>query len=152
MGKCFTSLFGRDPCPARSREAGSEIYTMRPIGVVVRGPEPGHRVQSPNRTPSTIRILPEFTKGLDGLAACERLDILYLFDRARPFDGALLQHPQGDEAQPLRGVFALRSPNRPNPIGLCTVQLLDVKGDALTVSGLDAWEGTPILDIKPHVA
>ena len=60
------------------------------------------------------------------------------------------QHQQGDGRRPLRGLFALRSPRRPNAIGLTVVRLLRVEGNALTVAGLDAWDGTLVLDIKPH--
>jgi tRNA-Thr(GGU) m(6)t(6)A37 methyltransferase TsaA len=61
----------------------------------------------------------------------------------------LLQHPRGDRNRPRRGVFALRSPRRPNPIGITVVDLIDVQGNVLRVQGLDAINGTPVLDIKP---
>ncbi|NDJ62187.1 MAG: SAM-dependent methyltransferase, partial [Chloroflexi bacterium] len=61
------------------------------------------------------------------------------------------RHPQDDPDQPLRGVFALRTNYRPNAIGMTTVRLLRVDDNVLTVQGLDALDGTPILDIKPHV-
>jgi tRNA-Thr(GGU) m(6)t(6)A37 methyltransferase TsaA len=61
----------------------------------------------------------------------------------------LLQHPRGDQGQPQRGVFALRSPHRPNPIGVTIVNLLAVERNVLRVSGLDAINGTPVLDLKP---
>jgi len=61
---------------------------------------------------------------------------------------ALLQHPRGDRSRPRRGVFALHTPYRPNPIGVTVVDLLSVEGNVLRVRGLDALNGTPILDIK----
>jgi tRNA (adenine37-N6)-methyltransferase len=64
----------------------------------------------------------------------------------------LQQRRRGDPQEPLRGVFAVRSPRRPNPIGLTTVKLLHIEGNTLTVAGLDAWDGTPVLDIKPYEA
>jgi tRNA-Thr(GGU) m(6)t(6)A37 methyltransferase TsaA len=58
-------------------------------------------------------------------------------------------HPKGNPDNPLVGVFASRSPNRPNPIGVTRVKLLKVNGNILTVKGLDAFNGTPVIDIKP---
>jgi L-fuculose-phosphate aldolase len=60
-------------------------------------------------------------------------------------------HPKGDAMRPMRGVFATRSPHRPNPISLHTVTLLEVRGNVLKVKGMDAIDGTPVLDIKPHL-
>jgi L-fuculose-phosphate aldolase len=62
----------------------------------------------------------------------------------------LLVHPGNDELRPLRGVFATRSPHRPNPVSLHTVQLLEIRGNVLRVKGMDAIDGTPVVDIKPH--
>ena len=73
--------------------------------------------------------------------------VVFVFHRSQGFD--LLQHPRGNQSRPKRGVFALRSPNRPNPIGITEVELLAIEGNILTVSGLDAINGTPVLDLKP---
>jgi tRNA (adenine37-N6)-methyltransferase len=70
-------------------------------------------------------------------------------DRARS-SGVLRVHPRGDETLPLTGVFAARGRNHPNPIGLAVVELLERDGPHLTVKRLDAYDGTPILDIKPY--
>jgi L-fuculose-phosphate aldolase len=59
-------------------------------------------------------------------------------------------HPRGQEDRPERGVFSTRSPHRPNPISLHTVELLEVRGNVLCVRGMDAVDGTPVIDIKPH--
>jgi tRNA-Thr(GGU) m(6)t(6)A37 methyltransferase TsaA len=69
---------------------------------------------------------------------------LHLADR-----DVLRVHPRGDESRPLTGVFATRSPDRPNPIGLHRVRILEVDGARVRVSGLEALDGTPVLDIKP---
>jgi tRNA (Thr-GGU) A37 N-methylase len=58
-------------------------------------------------------------------------------------------HPRGDASRPLTGVFATRSPDRPNPIGLHTVTIVAIDGDVLTVHNLEAIDGTPVLDLKP---
>jgi tRNA-Thr(GGU) m(6)t(6)A37 methyltransferase TsaA len=73
--------------------------------------------------------------------------VVFVFHRAEGYN--LLQHPRGDRGRPQRGVFALRSPNRPNPIGITEVELLAIEGNILTVRGLDALDGTPVLDLKP---
>jgi tRNA-Thr(GGU) m(6)t(6)A37 methyltransferase TsaA len=61
-------------------------------------------------------------------------------------------HPRGDPAIPKRGIFATRSPDRPNPIGLCLVDVLAVNGPILKVRGLDAVDGTPVVDLKPYIS
>jgi tRNA-Thr(GGU) m(6)t(6)A37 methyltransferase TsaA len=109
---------------------------LRPIGWV-------ERVEGET---TEFHILPELVAGLEGLSPGEKILILFWMDRA---DRTRLEaHPRGDPARPLRGVFATRSPHRPNPIGATTVELLSLQGNRLWVRGLDAWEGTPILDIK----
>jgi len=136
------------PCP--ETDLASRI-AMRPIGIV-------HNELGPHRSPprahgdrSTITVHAEYADGLLALGSCEKLHILFCFDRALAKKVPLHQHPMGDRGLPVRGVFALRSPHRPNPIGLTTVTLLRVEGNVLTVSGLDAWDGTPVLDIKPFI-
>jgi tRNA-Thr(GGU) m(6)t(6)A37 methyltransferase TsaA len=89
-------------------------------------------------------------QGLEGIQAGDKLFVLCWFHMADR--KALKVHPRGNRAIPKRGVFATRSPDRPNPIGLCLVDVLDVKGPVLKVRGLDAVDGTPIVDLKPHVS
>ncbi|MDD1770698.1 MAG: tRNA (N6-threonylcarbamoyladenosine(37)-N6)-methyltransferase TrmO [Methanomassiliicoccales archaeon] len=96
-----------------------------------------------------IEILPELEEGLDGIESQKEIIVLFHFDRSDGYD--LKLHPRNDESNPLLGVFATRSPRRPNPIGMAQVELLGRKGNRLKVRGLDAFNGTPILDIKPVV-
>ncbi len=96
---------------------------------------------------SRIVLDPAFTEGLTGLEAGKEILVVFWFDRSKGFD--LMQHPKGDTSRPKRGVFTLRSPHRPNPIGVSQVQLLGIEGNVLRVRGLDAFDGTPVLDIKP---
>ena len=85
--------------------------------------------------------------GLDGIAAGDELLVLTWLDRA---DRDVLRvHPRGDASRPPRGVFATRSPGRPNPIGLHRVRVLAVDDGRLRVAGLEALDGTPVLDLKP---
>ena len=96
---------------------------------------------------SRIVLDPSLTEGLKGLDSGMRIMVVFCFHRSQGFD--LLQHPRGDRSRPLRGVFALRSPRRPNPIGITVVDLVTVDGNILRVRGLDAINGTPVLDLKP---
>jgi tRNA-Thr(GGU) m(6)t(6)A37 methyltransferase TsaA len=96
---------------------------------------------------SRIVLDPSLTEGLKGLEPGRRIMVVFCFHRSQGFD--LLQHPQGDRSRPRRGVFALRSPRRPNPVGVTVVDLVAVEGNVLRVRGLDAINGTPVLDIKP---
>jgi tRNA-Thr(GGU) m(6)t(6)A37 methyltransferase TsaA len=96
---------------------------------------------------SRLVIDPALVEGLQGLEPGQQVLVLFYFHRSHGFE--LLQHPRGDQSRPVRGVFALHSPNRPNPIGVTTVDLLAIEGNILRVRGLDAINGTPLLDIKP---
>jgi tRNA-Thr(GGU) m(6)t(6)A37 methyltransferase TsaA len=98
---------------------------------------------------SEIEILPELVPGLYRLVESEEIDVIFLFDRNIGQGYHLKLHPKGDPDNPEVGVFASRSPFRPNPIGLQRVQLLAIDGARVRVRGLDAFDGTPVLDIKP---
>jgi tRNA (adenine37-N6)-methyltransferase len=101
---------------------------------------------------STILIYPQYAPGLDGLDAYKRLFILYwLHEGDNPIRRATLRViPRRHGATEERGVFSTHSPHRPNPIGLTTVDLLNIEGNRLLVHGLDAFEGSLIVDIKPE--
>jgi tRNA-Thr(GGU) m(6)t(6)A37 methyltransferase TsaA len=96
---------------------------------------------------SCIILEPSLVEGLKGFEPGQQIMVVFYFHRSKGF--ALLQHPRGDQSQPQRGVFALRSPRRPNPIGVTTVDLVGIDGNVLRVRGLDAIHGTPVLDLKP---
>lgn len=96
---------------------------------------------------SRIILDPFLTEGLQGLEVGQQIMIIYYFHLSEGFD--LLQHPRGDPDRPLRGVFALRTPRRPNPIGVTIVDLVSIEANVLRVRRLDAIHGTPVLDIKP---
>lgn len=141
-------------CPKCYRQALVEseasCSVFEPIGFVENELEP-HAAPPRTKSPrSTIRMKSEYIAALEGIAGDDHLQILFCFDKA-PQEAPLQQHPRGDRERPRRGVFALRSPHRPNGIGLTTVKVLEVGEGELIVSGLDAWDGTPVLDIKPYV-
>lgn len=93
----------------------------------------------------TLVLDPRWLPALKGVAAGDRLQVLYWMDRARR---DLLTQSPGDDGR-TRGTFALRSPNRPNPIASSQVTLVSIDGARLSVRGLDCVSGTPLLDIKP---
>jgi tRNA-Thr(GGU) m(6)t(6)A37 methyltransferase TsaA len=107
---------------------------------------------------STIDILPEFQDALDGLQGFSHIFVLSYLNQLRPEQiGPLKVKPRRLLAKgfkledlPLVGVFAIDSPTRPNPIGLSLVELIGIEGGKLTVRGLDCFDGTPVLDIKPY--
>lgn len=125
---------------------------MRPIG----------RVRSPYKNPSEIPkglgtkhqaegsldVLPEFQDGLKDIEGFSHLFVIWVFDRAKEYE--LVGTPPSDNRP--HGVFATRSPRRPNSIGLTVVELIERRGARLYVRGIDMLNGTPILDIKPYLS
>jgi len=95
-----------------------------------------------------LEILPEFEGGLTDIEGFSHLMVLWVFDRVDGFD--MLGTPPSDNRP--HGVFATRSPRRPNPIGLSVVELVRREGVRLHVRGIDMLDGTPILDIKPYLS
>ena len=92
---------------------------------------------------------PAVAEALDGIAVGDELLVLTWLDRARR--DVLRVHPRSDRSRPEQGVFNTRSPDRPNPIGLHRVRVLAIGGERLHVSGLEALDGTPVLDVKPVI-
>jgi len=95
-----------------------------------------------------IEILPEFELGLTDIEGFSHLIVIWVFDRSHGFE--LLSSPPSDNRP--HGVFATRTPRRPNPIGLTIVTLLRREGRLLRVRGVDMLDGTPVLDIKPYLS
>jgi tRNA (adenine37-N6)-methyltransferase len=128
------------------------VLTMRPVGVVRSGY--GGKAEIPkgpgakHEAEGTLEILPELARGLQDIEGFSHLYVIWTFDRAEPGDVLEAWPPTDDRPH---GVFATRSPQRPNPIGLTVVELLRRDGNRLHVRGLDMLDGTPILDIKPYL-
>ena len=89
------------------------------------------------------------TEAFDGISNFSHLEIIYLFDKAENSDIVFSGHPRGNKKYPSVGIFSQRKKDRPNHIGLCTVELLEHKGRIIKVKHFDAINGTPVLDIKP---
>ncbi len=97
---------------------------------------------------SQIVLEEEFEELLDGIEGFSHITVVFWMDKAQGYRPKV--HPRGREDIPKQGVFATRTPFRPNPIGISPVKLLHRKSNSLTVSGLDCFNGTPVLDIKPY--
>ena len=125
---------------------------MIPIGVVrspynetsqiPKGPDAQHTAEG------VLEIRPEFESGLADIEGFSHLYVIWHFHKVDGYD--LVAHPPSDDRP--HGVFATRSPRRPNPIGLTVVELLRRDGARLHVRGVDMVDGTPILDIKPYLS
>jgi len=125
---------------------------MRPIGFV-RSPfeersEVPRGLGAKHTQEGVLEILPELEEGLTDIEGFSHLLVIWVFDRSEGFD--LMSHPPSDNRP--HGVFATRSPFRPNPLGLTVVELLRREGNRLHVRGVDMLDGTPILDIKPYMS
>lgn len=121
-------------------------FSFRAIGSVGPAQDDGFPVDT-IREASLLILRPELVPGLDGVLPGDHVMVIFVFDRAGECE--LRQHPRGDRKRARRGVFSLRSPRRPNPIGVTVVKVLEIVGNTVRVQGLDAWPGTPILDLKP---
>lgn len=110
-------------------------------------------VESVGETEAKVRIFSEFCDGLKGINEFSHMLILYWIHlRDKEEERRTLQvFPRTHGVDVKVGVFACRSPSRPNPIGLCVVELIKIEECTLTVKGLDAFEGSPVIDIKPYI-
>lgn len=119
IGRIRTPWTRREDCPRQGRPDGPECR---------------------------LELFEPWDRALAGLEGYDRIELLYWLDRSRR--DLLLQNPKSD-GKTYFGTFALRSPQRPNPIGTALVQLVSVEGPVVTVRGLDCLDGTPLIDIKP---
>jgi len=121
---------------------------IRPIGVV-RSCDDDATAPSTHGKTLVIEVHPDYAEGLTGIERLSEVQVLYWMHKLDENDrNTLVTHPRGNEARPKQGVFALRSPVRPYPIGSSVVRLLKREGNKLFVTGLDALVGSPVLDIK----
>jgi tRNA-Thr(GGU) m(6)t(6)A37 methyltransferase TsaA len=129
-----------------------QSWTLRPIGFVRSPFTETHQVPrglgAKHDEEGVLEILPEFEPGLRDIESFSHLFVLWLFDRS---EGYSLEGTPPCDTQS-HGVFATRSPRRPNPIALTVVRLLRHEKNRLHVRGVDMLDGTPILDIKPYLS
>jgi tRNA-Thr(GGU) m(6)t(6)A37 methyltransferase TsaA len=125
------------------QDSMAEIYSIQPVGKVVK------------RSGKTIlEISPAFKDGLLGLDGFSHVQVYFWFDRNDSPDkrATLRVHPRGDKANPLTGVFATRSPRRPNLIGYSVCRIRSVEGNKIIIDNIDAFDGSPIIDLKPYIS
>lgn len=126
-----------------------EKIVLNPIGYV-KTEAVGDEVKDKSKV-SQIILNGELAQGLDGITGFSHIFVIFFMSQISEDKRMILKvHPRGRMDMPLLGVFATRTNLRPNPIGLTLVELLKAEGKTLTVRGLDAFDGTPILDIKPY--
>ena len=134
------SLCWSPPLLAEATTKAAPVYSMSPVGWVRK---------SGGRT--FIEVEPRYQAALLGVDELSSLWVFWWFDRNdSPEKRAILQvHPRGNPDNPLRGVFATRSPVRPNLIALTQVKLIAVRGNVIEIGDIDAFADTPVLDLKP---
>lgn len=130
-------------------QTGKE-YSLHPIGHIrstLRAPGEAPRQGSEGAPDAWLEVDPTFTRALLGIAAGDEVIVITWLHRA---DRDVLEvHPRGDPEIPLAGVFATRSPQRPNPLGLHRVTVREISGTRLRIGPIEAIEGTPVVDLKP---
>ena len=125
--------------------------TLKAIGIVRNELKDASTRRDRAKVVSEIVIDSSLTEALDGLEEFSHIIVLYWMHQAITNQLAHKIHPRGKQELPLVGLFATRTPNRPNPVGKTTVRLLERQGNILKVEGLDAIDGTPVVDIKPYI-
>lgn len=127
-----------------------ENIIMQPIGFVHNAVE-GKKHTDWSKDVSVIQLKDEFRGGLTGMEGFSHAIILFYLDKAKFIPEKHLQrHPRNRQDMPIVGIFSQRTKDRPNTIGMTSVSILSVAETSLTVQGLDAIDGTPVLDIKPY--
>src|SRR3989344_4503273 len=134
-------------CEFLDKQDKSGAITIKPLG------KAKNNVQKPTLpgwkdVVTEISIDKKYAKGLDGIEDYSHIIVVYWMDKEK--ECHLKHHPQGRKDIPYVEIFACRCPQRPNRIGISTVELVSRKGNVLTVLGLDIVHGTPIIDIKPY--
>ena len=122
---------------------------LNPIGILhgdMTNPEEVPKNFTESEKMGTLEIYPEYQEGLAGIEPGQTIVVLFWFHRADR--DTLKVYPRGDRSRGLRGVFATRSPARPNPIGISELEVIGSTPGRLEVRGLDILDGTPIIDIK----
>lgn len=140
-----------------SREISADEIVLRPVGIVHRR-STDDEVRYDESSEAELEVYPEFEPALEGIDGFSHLFVIGYFHRLRPEQiGPLTVRPKGLvrkglplEELPLLGVFALDSPTRPNPIGLTLVKVRRREGRRIFLTGLDLFDGTPVLDIKGY--
>lgn len=127
-----------------------EKVVFEPIGYVESDIDPEHNY-NPREVMAKIIIKNELEEALEGIEDFTHIIVIYWTHKLSGIPFPLKVHPRNDPNITIRGVFSTRSPIRPNCIGLTVVKLENRKNNVLKVRGLDAFNGTPVLDLKPNI-
>ena len=128
--------------------SASSKICLKPVGVVQT--EAVDKEVRDKNVVSRIVFREDYIKALEGVEEFSHLFVLFWLHEMSNKDRRVMKvRPRGRSDMPLLGIFATRTPHRPNPIGLTRVKILNINGNVVTVQGLDAYDGTPVLDIKP---
>jgi tRNA-Thr(GGU) m(6)t(6)A37 methyltransferase TsaA len=125
-------------------------YSLYPLGFIhspLKQREEAPRQGSEGAPDAWLELNPAVAEGLDGMAVDDEIIVITWFHQSQR--DILKLHPRGDETIPLTGVFSTRSPDRPNPLGLHRVTVLEIAGNRLKLGPIEAIDGTPVIDIKP---
>lgn len=134
----------------RRPERNGKRAQLRPIGLIrssIKQRSEAPKQGSEGAPDAWLEVSPLLAKGFDGLAVGDDIIVLTWLHLARR--DVLKVHPRSDRTKPLTGVFATRSPDRPNPLGLHPVTVREVKKNRLRIGPIEAIDGTPVVDIKP---
>ncbi len=125
-------------------------YEIKPIGVIrseLTNRKAAPRQGNEGAPDAWVEVNSAFAKGLEGIAVGSEIVLITWFHKAHR--DRLKLHPRGDKSRSETGVFSTRSPDRPNPIGLHRVVVMEISGNRLKVGPIEAIDGTPVVDIKP---
>jgi tRNA-Thr(GGU) m(6)t(6)A37 methyltransferase TsaA len=126
-------------------------FTVEPIGYISNNLDKSN-IHDYSESLSSIVINKELESSLDSIDGFSHIIVIYWMNMIPESErNSLKVHPRGNKELPLTGVLATRSPARMNPIGISTVKLIERNQNTLTVKGLDAYNGTPVIDIKPFI-
>lgn len=125
-------------------------YEIKPIGVIRS--ELSSRKKAPCQgyeggPDAWVELNPDVAEGIEGITVSDEIILVTWFHKAHR--DILKLHPRRDKSRPITGVFSTRSPDRPNPLGLHRVTILEITGNRLKVRPMEAIDGTPVVDIKP---
>ncbi|MHC1594914.1 MAG: tRNA (N6-threonylcarbamoyladenosine(37)-N6)-methyltransferase TrmO [Methanotrichaceae archaeon] len=126
-----------------------EPITFTPIGQVRSDFGEPFDPKTMRNSVSVLIIDKIYEEALEGLDKFDHILVIYHINRAAGYD--LMVHPMGDATRPERGLFATRTPRRPNPIGVTVAKILKIEKNEITITGLDALNKSPLLDIKPYL-
>jgi formylmethanofuran dehydrogenase subunit E len=132
----------------KSIKSDKREIVYEPIGEVKNNFSKPDDPKKIRNSESQLILNEKYLPALEGMERYKHLLVVYHIDRSPGYRERV--HPMGDPGRPERGVFATRSPCRPNPIGITVVEILAVEGTKICVTGLDALDGSPLLDIKPY--